>query len=81
MKPRTYAPKSNKAQEASRTATGSGLTPSTKKAQRVIEFAGNASAPSSSSSPSPFTPLQLDSDFNWLADTGATSHMTPHSRD
>jgi wobble nucleotide-excising tRNase len=78
LKPRTYAPKANKAQEASGSATGSGSTPSTEKAQRVVEFAGNASVPSSLSSPSPFTPLQLDSDFNWLADTGATSHMTPH---
>jgi hypothetical protein len=73
-----YACKANKAQDTSGSATGSGSTPSTKKAQRVVEFAANASAPSSSSSPSPSTPLQLDSDFNWLADTGATSHMTPH---
>src|SRR6266704_1936471 len=35
------------------------------------EFAGNASAPSTS--PSPIPP-----NFDWLADTGATSHMTPH---
>jgi len=34
------------------------------------EFAGNTSASSTSSS----TP----SNFDWLADTGATSHMTPH---
>jgi len=38
---------------------------------QVTEFAGNASALSTSSSP---TPLNT----NWLADTGATSHMTPH---
>jgi hypothetical protein len=24
------------------------------------------------------TTLQSDADFHWLADTGATSHMTPH---
>jgi len=35
------------------------------------EFAGNASAPSTS--PSPIPP-----NFDWLADTGATSYMTPH---
>jgi len=35
------------------------------------EFAGNASAPSIS--PSPIPP-----NFDWLADTGATSHITPH---
>jgi len=35
------------------------------------EFAGNASAPSTS--PSPIPP-----NFDWLAETGATSHMTPH---
>ncbi len=40
-------------------------------AAQITEFAGNASALSTSSSP---TPLNLD----WLADTGATSHMTPH---
>ena len=27
---------------------------------------------------SPSSPLQLNADFHWLADTGATSHMTPH---
>ena len=38
---------------------------------QVTEFAGNASALSTPSSPTP-------PNFNWLADTGATSHMTPH---
>ena len=38
--------------------------------ETTSEFAGNASASSTSSS----TP----SNFDWLADTGATSHMTPH---
>jgi len=38
---------------------------------QVTEFAGNASPLSTSSSP---TPLNT----NWLADTGSTSHMTPH---
>ena len=38
---------------------------------QVVEFAGNASALSTSSSPTP-------PNLNWLADTGATSHMTPH---
>jgi hypothetical protein len=38
---------------------------------QVTEFAGNASALSTSSSPTP-------PNLNWLADTGATSHMTPH---
>ncbi len=38
------------------------------------EFAGNASALSSSTP----TGLQSDADLHWLADTGATSHMTPH---
>jgi len=35
------------------------------------KFPGNASAPSTS--PSPIPP-----NFDWLADTGVTSHMTPH---
>jgi hypothetical protein len=46
-------------------------------AQSIREFAGNASLclfdPSH-----PFCPLQLDADADWNADTGATSHMTPH---
>src|SRR5258708_28376897 len=37
---------------------------------QVTEFVGNTSALSTSSSPTPPNP-------NWLADTGATSHMTP----
>ncbi|EKM73426.1 hypothetical protein AGABI1DRAFT_134795 [Agaricus bisporus var. burnettii JB137-S8] len=56
----------------------SSSTQTPEKAQRVTEFAGNASTPYPSPSPSPSTPLQLDADFHWLADTGATSHMTPH---
>ena len=43
---------------------------------KVTEFAGNASA--RSKSPLHSSPLQLNADFHWLADTGATSHMTPH---
>ena len=42
--------------------------------EEVVESAGNASACSLSDPPT----LQNDSDFDWLADTGATSHMTPH---
>ncbi|KAF8809421.1 hypothetical protein BYT27DRAFT_7048621, partial [Phlegmacium glaucopus] len=45
----------------------------------VVEFAGNASALSSTFDPSnPSNPLQTDADFDWNADTGATSFMTPH---
>ena len=41
---------------------------------KSIDFARNSQAnPSSLSSP-----LQLNADFHWIADTGATSHMTPH---
>jgi len=43
---------------------------------KVTEFAGNASAHSKPSLHS--LPLQLNADFHWLADTGATSHMTPY---
>jgi transposase InsO family protein len=39
----------------------------------VTEFAGKASYPSNLSGP-----LQLATNFDWNADTGATSHMTPH---
>ena len=40
----------------------------------VVESAGNASSCHMSSSP-----LQIDANFDWNADSGATSHMTPHS--
>ena len=43
----------------------------------VIEFAGNACNRSYDPS-NPSSPLQVDADFDWLPDTGATSHMTPH---
>jgi len=46
-------------------------------AQPAEEFAGNASTRSLDHS-DPSLPLQLNADFDWLADTGATSHMTPH---
>ena len=39
-----------------------------------MESAGNASSNHVSSSP-----LQTDANFDWNADSGATSHMTPHS--
>jgi transposase InsO family protein len=44
------------------------------KSEDIVESAGNASALSSSDS----STLQNDSDFDWLADSGASSHMTPH---
>ena len=40
----------------------------------ITEFARNAQYNHSSLS----SPLQLNVDFHWLANTGATSHMTPH---
>jgi hypothetical protein len=40
----------------------------------VVESAGNASANHIS-----LSPLQIDANFDWNADSGATSHMTPHS--
>ena len=43
-------------------------------ASNVVESAGNASSCHISSSP-----LQIDANFDWNADSGATSHMTPHS--
>jgi transposase InsO family protein len=45
--------------------------------QDVVERAGNASFRSMDPS-DPLSPLQLDADVDWNADTGATSHMTPH---
>jgi len=46
-------------------------------AQDVVERASNASFRSRDPS-DPLSPLQLDADTYWKADTGATSHMTPH---
>ncbi|KAF7761159.1 hypothetical protein Agabi119p4_10568 [Agaricus bisporus var. burnettii] len=46
------------------------------RASALGAYSSPSSSPLSSSSPS--LPLQLDADFFWLADTGATSHMTPH---
>lgn len=43
----------------------------------AVEFAGNVGTRSPDPC-DPSSPLQLDADFDWLADTGATSHMTPH---
>jgi len=43
----------------------------------VTEFAGNASTRLLDHS-NLSSPLQLDADFDWIADIGATSHMTPH---
>ena len=43
-------------------------------ASAVQEFAGKASLRSNS----PYTPSQRAADTLWTADTGATSHMTPH---
>jgi hypothetical protein len=42
-----------------------------------VERAGNASFHSRDPS-DPLSPLQLDAAVDWNADTGATSHMTPH---
>jgi hypothetical protein len=41
----------------------------------VTEFAGNAAL---SDHMALNSPLQLDAKFNWIANTGATSHMTSH---
>ena len=46
-------------------------------AESATEFAGNASLRSFDSL-DPLCPLQLDGHADWNADTGATSHMTPH---
>jgi len=45
--------------------------------QDVAERAGNASFHFRDPS-DPLSPLQLNADADWNADTGATSHMTPH---
>jgi transposase InsO family protein len=47
-----------------------------KPCDKDMEFAGNASALSTYNPSDPST--SPDTDFDWIADTGATSHMTPH---
>ena len=42
---------------------------------KAAEFAGNASAFDFTD---PHTPLVSDAETDWIADTGATVHMTPH---
>ena len=49
----------------------------TQNASKGTEFAGNVST--CTHEPSGSSPLlQLDADFDWITDTGATSHTTPH---
>ncbi|KIN92924.1 hypothetical protein M404DRAFT_35803 [Pisolithus tinctorius Marx 270] len=64
---------------ASSPATGTApTTPSSNpSASQAVEFAGNASLrfPDPSSL---LCPLQLDADIHWIADSGATAHMTLH---
>ncbi|KAG2108731.1 uncharacterized protein F5147DRAFT_745702 [Suillus discolor] len=69
------SPGSNASSNASSSVPASANTSST--VQNATEFAGNASLHSFDTS-SPLCPLQLDADVDWNADTGATSHMTPH---
>ena len=60
-------PRSGKKQ----TANSANIEP---EASNVVESAGNASSNHIS-----LSPLQIDANFDWNADSGATSHMTPHS--
>jgi transposase InsO family protein len=66
---RTYARKQRTGKK--QTANSANNEP---EASNVEESAGNASSNHISSSP-----LQIDANFDWNADSGATSHMTPHS--
>lgn len=81
--PQCYSFQKAQKQAKERRATrgkGKAATAQEKPAEPAQEAAANASALSSHSlePSSPSTPLQLDADFTWNADTGATSHMTPH---
>jgi len=77
--------KANKASEAEGASTAPSTSAGTSTAppnaqntaQSATEFAGNASLRSFDSS-DPLCPLQLDAHADWNANTGATSHMTPH---
>ena len=69
---RAYARKPRNAKK--QTANTTSDEPETTKESKVVETAGNASSNHISS-----FPLQIDANFDWNADSGATSHMTPHS--
>ena len=69
MAARAYARKPRNAKK--QTANTTSDEPETAK---VIETAGNASSNHIS-----LFPLQIDANFDWNADSGATSHMTSHS--
>jgi transposase InsO family protein len=66
---RAYARKPRPAKK--QTANSANVEPESSK---VAESAGNASDNHISS-----FPLQIDANFDWNADSGATSHMTPHA--
>lgn len=65
----------NRAKRAQEVHSDAPSAPSTAGAHQAQEFAGNAS----SSSLSPSSPLQLDADFQWLADTGGHFSYDPTS--
>ncbi|EGO30424.1 hypothetical protein SERLADRAFT_338150, partial [Serpula lacrymans var. lacrymans S7.9] len=68
----------HKAQAGSSNSQQPKFLPNTANSSTVVtESAGNTSLCSIHPS-DPHCPLQLDADINWNADTGATSHMTPH---
>ncbi|KAF8977378.1 hypothetical protein BDQ17DRAFT_1266641 [Cyathus striatus] len=59
------------------TAASAGVKVGSEFDRDATEFAGNASTRSLDPS-DPSYPLQLDADFDWNTDTGASCHMTPH---
>ncbi len=69
-------PRTSQAAQAAHTPLPASTT-STPNSSEVVEFAGNASTRLPDPS-DPLSPLELDAHVDWTADTGATSHMTPH---
>src|SRR3981189_656743 len=63
--------KDSEASTSANTASSSGVSTTSE------QFAGNASL-TSDSSPCPTSRISTHADSLWCADTGATSHMTPH---
>ena len=70
-------PRSERKERANKAADNASTSAASSSTSNATEFAGSASLRPPRAE-DPLSPLQLDADVHWNADTGATSHMTPH---
>jgi len=73
----TTASGSSSSSSTAASAAANAVSTPSQNAQDIIERAGNASFRFSDPC-DPLSPLQLDADVDWNANSGVTSHMTPH---